>query len=226
MKQQVNLLNPALITRKTILSLTNIGIAYGLLLLCCFAWSVYLNSQLSGLESEHATVEEELMALEDAALQDAESSDVQKPNQGLISQLRQLEATKQVHTKILAQLRDRQPQALTLSHYMQGLARQTVEGVWLTGFMIREKGQSITLRGRSIASEILPLYIKKLGNEPLFSGVGFAGLQVTLPEAGELPASKVDTSAVSSPQYVEFELQSLEYDSLDAASSMVAEVLQ
>lgn len=228
MTQQVNLLTPNLVAPKTILSLMHIGIVYGVTLLISIAWFVYLNSQLSGLSAQHAAMEETLLSLEDAALAQTESGDQQKPEQTLRTQINRLKATKQVHAQILNQLRDRQPQDLTLSHYMKGLARQTVEGVWLTGFSIREKGKAITLRGRSLASEMLPVYIKKLGREPLFRGVGFAGLHVSLPSAVDLPVMKEGEATALALNYIEFELQSPEFekaDQADAVNRLVAEVM-
>jgi hypothetical protein len=114
---------------------------------------------------------------------------------------------------------------------MRGFARQTVDGLWLTGFSIDETNKTMTVRGRSLEAEVLPSYMQKLGHEPVFAGKLFGGLRIKQAESSVNQTDKATSLAVSAqpqatqpsntllsapanapaPQmYVEFELQGLE----------------
>lgn len=78
------------------------------------------------------------------------------------------------------------------SPYLTALARQTMQGVWLTGMEIGPK--DLVLKGRVLQSELVPLYIERLNREPLFKGRVVSELRL---------AAKDDAGR----RYVEFSLQ-------------------
>jgi hypothetical protein len=55
------------------------------------------------------------------------------------------------------------------SPYLSALARQAMQGVWLTGIQIGGSGE-LVLKGRVLQSELVPAYIERLKREPLFNG--------------------------------------------------------
>jgi hypothetical protein len=55
------------------------------------------------------------------------------------------------------------------SPYLTALARQAMQGVWLTGIQVGGSGE-LLLKGRVLQSELLPVYIDRLKREPLFNG--------------------------------------------------------
>lgn len=67
------------------------------------------------------------------------------------------------------------------SAFLHGFARQTIEGVWLTGFDIAAAGSEISIEGRALRAELVPVYIKRLGHEPVFSGRSFATVTIAQP---------------------------------------------
>lgn len=74
--------------------------------------------------------------------------------------------------------------AAGMSGYLTGLARQRIEGLWLTRIDIREGGEAIDLAGRSTRAEQVPEYLQRLSTEPAFRGRSFGGLALRREEAG------------------------------------------
>lgn len=74
----------------------------------------------------------------------------------------------------------------SFSEYMRAFARQTLSGVWLTGFTIGADGGEMTISGRALNPDLVPAYIARLNREPLLQGRRFAQFAVRQP-AGERP---------------------------------------
>ena len=93
------------------------------------------------------------------------------------------------------------------AEYFRALARQRVEGLWLTGVSIGAAGQEIGVRGRAMDPALVPGFLTRLRNEPVMQGKPVGSLQIG--EAAALKTTDKDgkESAVAAP-YVEFSLQS------------------
>jgi len=90
------------------------------------------------------------------------------------------------------------------SAHMHGLARQALDGLWLTGFDIAAAGTEISIEGRALRAELVPAYIKRLGQESAFSGRKFAALSI------EQPKTTAQQGAASPSGYLSFSLQARE----------------
>ena len=82
------------------------------------------------------------------------------------------------------ELQDKQAvlQALTGKHFgntlgfadqFTGLARQHVQGVWITGLYIHAGGEKLNLEGSTYEAELVPRYLQRLAQEPSFQGIEF-----------------------------------------------------
>lgn len=81
--------------------------------------------------------------------------------------------------------RDRKAQALAalsrselanttgFSPQFVGLARQRLNGLWLTHVEVIAGGREIALDGITLSEELIPRYLKKLGAEDVFAGTEF-----------------------------------------------------
>lgn len=65
-----------------------------------------------------------------------------------------------------------------LSPYLVGFARQHVPGTWLTRVDVAAGGTRIGLEGRAQAPELVPLYVQRLADEPVFEGQVFSHLEL------------------------------------------------
>jgi Tfp pilus assembly protein PilN len=69
------------------------------------------------------------------------------------------------------------------SGYMEALARQHVEGTWLTRVAIKNGGQALSLQGKTLSSELVPRYIQRLAKENVLSGITFNVMELQRPNA-------------------------------------------
>lgn len=90
------------------------------------------------------------------------------------------------------------------AEYFRALARQRMEGLWLTGVSIGGAGQDIGVRGRALDPALVPGFLGRLRNEQVMQGKPVGSLQI-----GEAAAVKVAgrEAPVAAP-YVEFSLAS------------------
>jgi hypothetical protein len=110
------------------------------------------------------------------------------------------------------------------SEYMRAFSRQTLDGVWLTGFDIDGGGQELMLSGRALSPDLVPLYLERLKREPLMQGRQFATLKIEQPPEQTAPApppaAKDEKTAKPKPpaiRYVSFTVSTAVRDSTAAA---------
>ncbi len=119
--------------------------------------------------------------------------------------------------KAEAQLKARQEMVDTLKHggaigstevyseYMRAFARQSVNGLWLTGFDIIGAGSDMAIVGRTMRPELVPIYVQRLSRERVMKGRQFAYLQISLPQQ-----AKSLTKSGGDQHYLDFSMQSVE----------------
>lgn len=59
------------------------------------------------------------------------------------------------------------------SEHFEALARGHVDGSWLTDITIANGGDKLALAGKSIDPELVPMYIKRLAQAPVFKNLRF-----------------------------------------------------
>lgn len=225
MSQQINLINPALIKQKDFLTTLTITIVYGALALSLLGWYAYTSQQVNTLKMSRDQLAIELQQVQVALAEMTSARAPKAPNQTLIAELQTLEEKHQVQMQILEAMKQGRPsQEKGLASYMLGLARQSTDGLWLTGFSIDQTHHTVSLKGRSMDAAVLPDYMRKLGQETVFAGQTFGGLRIqqptevltTAPSANAPQASVTTTQpsqANARPTFVEFELQASEITS-------------
>ncbi|MBM2830835.1 MAG: biosis protein MshI [Gammaproteobacteria bacterium] len=63
--------------------------------------------------------------------------------------------------------------ATGFSSYLEAFARQHVDGTWLTRVSITGGGTVLGLEGKTLSSELVPIYIQQLAEEKTLSGSSF-----------------------------------------------------
>ena len=221
MSQQINLINPALIKQKDFLTTLNIAVVYGAMALSILGWYVYTAQQMTTLKMSRDQLASELQQVQTTLADMTAARAPKAPNQALIAELQTLEEKHQVQMQILQAMQQGKPtQDKGLASYMLGLARQSTDGLWLTGFSIDQTRHAVSLKGRSMDAAILPDYMHKLGREAVFAGQTFSGLRIQ--QATETVPSPTTNTALGNaaqapqalsnpvPPFVEFELQASE----------------
>lgn len=110
------------------------------------------------------------------------------------------DAALEEEVQALTRERDRKVQALAalsrrdlgnvrgFSPYFVGLARQRLNGLWLTRIEVSGSGARLALQGVTLSEELIPQYLRKLGAEPVFAGTQFehTSLERVHPDGNQL----------------------------------------
>ena len=86
------------------------------------------------------------------------------------------------------------------SEYLRAFARQSIEGLWLTGFSITGAGHRVVIEGRTLRADLVPDYLQKLNREQIIQGSTFAEMQM------RQPARDNGDKKTAEPAYLEFRL--------------------
>ena len=207
MSQQINLFNAGLRHRRELVSATNLVLGVMVVLLGVGLAYLYFEFEVGRLSREAAEVEAELTArqTEFAKLTDQVARIRRSPE--IDNQLAQRERQLRGREDVLAALgTGRLGVAVGFSGIMRGLARQKVNGLWLTGIDLPAGGNEVGLHGRMLDPEQLPNYVRGLNRERALQGLSFHTLEVSRPTLAESDAAS-GTRARYAP-YLEFTLRS------------------
>lgn len=95
------------------------------------------------------------------------------------------------------------------SSYFRAFARQSVDGLWLTGLTIASGGSQLGVQGNTLQAELVPLYMRRLASEPVMQGKAFSSLEIGEAVAGPQAAGAVALAATAPARnYLRFSLQS------------------
>ncbi len=72
------------------------------------------------------------------------------------------------------------------SSFMEGLARRSIKGLWLTKIDLNEGGAKIGLQGQTSKPETVPQLIQRLGKEAAFQGTEFNIFNLTNASSGRV----------------------------------------
>ena len=208
MSQQINLFSPVFLKRRKIrYSAATILRVLGLIVAGAALVYGYLVYQTNVLTKQAAETEK-ILASEQARLTKFTSE--YAPQQASAQLEKDIK-------KAEAQLKARQEMVETLkrggaigstegySEYMRAFARQSVSGLWLTGFDIIGTGSEMAIIGRTMSPELVPVYVQRLSREPVMKGRQFASLRISLPQQ-----AKSVTKPSGDLRYLDFSLQSVE----------------
>lgn len=209
MKQQINLFNPAFQPQKQVLSSATIALAVG---------AVVAGIAILAAIGKMETAELQQQAASGAAQLEKCQARLATANREFIP--RQKDAT------LEAQIAEATTQLAAMRHisgalsrgelgdtsgfagYFKALARQSAQGLWLTGVTVGAGGAQIGIKGRTVDPAMVPGYLNRLTHEPLMQGKSFASLQIS--EAAPLQVQDADGKPATRPApYIEFSLQSV-----------------
>lgn len=206
MSQQINLFNPVFLQQKKIFSSRTMASALLLLFVGVAALNAYGNMRLQALQREAdagaAQLVQKQARLASVNLEFAPRQKRAEVETELQEAERQLTALREVSGVLeRGELGNTQGYA----EYFRALARQHVDGLWLTGVSITGAGLDIGVRGRALDPQRVPGYLNRLTGEPILRGKAFGSLSISQ----GAPGSRLDESGkgVAAPApYVEFSL--------------------
>lgn len=204
MSQQINLLNPLLKKQRDFLSLRNMLQALGFIVigsLLFYGYAFYVAKELTKQYDESVqryNAEQANLARFAQELSPQRSNEILQAEVSMLE--KELDTQKELGDALKSSVGGSTP---VFSEYMRAFSRQIVPGLWLTDFMVTGDGLEISLSGRALAPELLPIYIQRLGKEQIMQGKTFSTLEI---KAGALEGT--GAASASQPRYVEFKLHS------------------
>ncbi len=199
MTHHINLYDPALRRQRQWLTATNLLFALALVFVVLFGWGAWARIHAGWLSADAADLDARTKAAREESVALAGQLASRKPDPKLeldIASARELLGVRRNILDVLG--KDGKPQAAGYAEYLRGLARQTIGGLWLTGFAVSADGGRMEIRGRMLDAARLPVYIRGLSREPAFLGHSFAALNVAVAE----PAA----GTTERPPWLEFAL--------------------
>jgi len=196
--QQINLFNDELLKQGKSFSVRGMLQGLGVLLFCVGLFYAYLSYQRQELQDQIAEASKSLAA------EQANLTKISQKQLGLTieQEIKIAEAEAVAQREIINALKSGViGNTRGYSEYMQAFAKQSLSGLWLTGFSIDGDATQMTISGAALNPELVPAYILRLNHEKAMRGKTFASLQMQLPKA---EAGKPETT-----QYLEFILQSV-----------------
>jgi cell division protein FtsB len=101
-------------------------------------------------------------------------------DQPLLRELARLDAEINFRRELLSTIgQDGAAQQQGFAPYLAGLGRQAVNGLWFTQIEIDDGGNAMALVGETRQAELLPQYLQKLSDEPVFAGQQFSVLKMS-----------------------------------------------
>jgi hypothetical protein len=207
MSQNINLFNPAFRKPRQLLTLAVVAQCLGITLVALFAYHFSLQRQLSGAAAELAAARK-LLGAQAEFVEKLKPKPVPSVTEAqLDAEIRQLGAELKLAVESIEALKGGAfGSQQGFAEYLRAFSRQSVGGLWLTGFNIGGSGE-LEIRGRALSPDLLPNYIQRLNRERVLAGRNIARLEMIRPDPD--PAADKDKAAgkaARAPRFLEFSL--------------------
>ena len=185
MKQQVNLYteafrpNQAFLTLELASGLTGLGLA---VVVAVAGWFYY---QVQQLETQQKAMEDRLAVQQDAVTSLNEELEQRTRDPQLQDRIERLEQRAEQRKRLLGRA-DAVVQASSegFTPYLEGLARQTADELWLTRINVNLMRETLQFEGKNLNGDAVPDFLRRLRQEPVFDGRRFARLEIGREEQG------------------------------------------
>lgn len=186
MKQQINLYQPMFRKQKKVFSaatMLQICLFFIIVFAGLYGYEMYrlgpFKEQLSKVNNDLQRLSEQMQNLNKQQTKKAKSALLQKEIARVSNELKQRRHIQQIlETHEFGNDKG-------FSSYMEALARQHVDGSWLTRIVISQGGASVKLQGKTLSSEFVPIYLQQLSKEQVLAGISFNVMELKRPEKGE-----------------------------------------
>ena len=150
-----------------------------LLVLALFATSFFTSRHDAGLQRKADSLEQHAQNLRRQIYELGQSNKPGKKDSKVV-RIAELKENRNTSKRVLGSLRKQSESTnRPFSSYFEGLARRTLDGLWLQDIFISQGGQSILLAGNTYKADLIPQLIKELKNEPAFQGITFRSASVS-----------------------------------------------
>jgi hypothetical protein len=202
MSQNINLLGPAFRKPRRVLTLALVAQCLGITLAALFGYHYYLQQQVNGFAAELAAAEKLLRTQGDFVSKLKDKSVPPETEAQLDVEIGQLEAEfKAAGESIEAFKGGAFGNQQGFAEYLRAFSRQSIGGLWLTGFNIGGSGE-LEIHGRALSADLLPSYIQRLNRERVLAGRNIARLEMS--RSAPEPAADKDKGAGKAARTLRF----------------------
>ena len=198
MTQNINLCDPSLRARRDLLSFESALTVVAAAVVCLALAAGGARLSLARIEPAAASSASELVMAQAAVQTLAAQTAGVKPDAALQAENAALQRTL---TQRSAALRAAGEGAIDreggFASRLEALARQSIEGLWLTSVVLRQ--DDVLLKGRALTPSLIPTFVQRLDREPSLQGRGFKALDVVRPLEPPAAAALTPLSLVTSP---------------------------
>jgi len=199
--QQINLFNPAFLDQRGPLSLKTALMGWLAVALLSVAFAGYAGMRNRQLAQQEREVTAKVTAAQAEMQRLAGQVAGRKQDPQIAAEIARLESEIRGRDEVMAVLKGGAlGNTRGFSEHLRAFARQSFEGVWLTGLYIAASGQDVAVEGRALRAEQVPGYLRRLNSESVMQGHPFSELlmQAPTPEPGDKSGGR--------PPYIEFRL--------------------
>ena len=177
--QQINLYQDQFKVHKKPLTSGTLFLFLGITVVALVLVQVLSYTELTPLEEEQQRLATEIEQLtRDVAV--AEQAAKPKPVDKLLQkEVEQLVTRLQHNQRLLRALTEgAMSNTRGFSQYFEAIANRHVDGTWITGLKIGGGGVQFTFAGKSVAPELVPVYLENLSDEEVFNNFSFNVLEM------------------------------------------------
>ncbi len=174
MMQQINLYQPMFRKQKVVFSaatMLQVGLFFLIIFASIYAYQVVkikpYKAQIVSIDQELSQLNQQVVAMETLQKNKGKSKLLENEIEKLSKALEQQERISRI-------LSSRSfGNSSGFSSYLESFARRHVEGTWLTDVNISQGGTLLGLKGKTLSSELVPVYIQSLAKEKNLQGASF-----------------------------------------------------
>ncbi|MES2017255.1 MAG: hypothetical protein V4484_12230 [Pseudomonadota bacterium] len=199
MTQQINLFNPIFRKQKKYFSSATMLQALGVICLACALLAADAMRRQRAVQSQAAAVDALLLVRQQKLADYKVSYAPRVKDPALATSIRAAESELLLLNNAAAMIeRGGFGETRGFANYLRAFARQSIDGLWLTGLNISAGGAQLGVEGNAMQGELVPLYVRRLASEAVMRGKDFSSLKM---EAASAPTG-------AAPAYLKFSLQS------------------
>jgi cell division protein FtsB len=196
MRQQINLYQDILIDKPEPFQSRQVG-TFLLLLVIGLAIVGYMSYQRAHIVQQKATkLRQQQQVLNQQVSELEEKYPPRQPNQLLQERVTRLEQEVAGLQTALDYFKKQDLESNeTILTSLEGLARHPQKGLWLRKVTFLQRGRDVRLAGSALKPELVPEYLKLLGEKSIFGGQVFSRLSLNrLEEQGDIVNFELDSS--------------------------------
>ena len=201
MPQQINLYNSAFEERRALLSWNSAVAGWLIVAVLVAAIATYQSVNVRSAEQRDRELAAQVASAQAETQRLASAVSSRNKDPRIIEEISRLETDLKGRQEVMNILQaGGLGNTRGFSDHLKAFARQSFEGVWLTGLSIATAGRDVSVEGRALQAAYVPGYLKRLNGESAMQGHPFSELVIQEPAPD--PAAKTPVR----PNYVEFRL--------------------